>query len=441
MTIVPQKTSFVGLLPCLFLIVSAAGCLSPSKKVDKYYQQVQAQWQSNVVAQRSLPTTNLDWSASVQLMEERNIKLRRARNDLTNAHENVRQVYKDLLPTLNLRSGVSRSIRQLSATAVDDVTFSVDSFLNIPGIVNMSTRLFAAKLALLRAQTVYQLSWREQVLELYKTVLDVQDRREIGAQLEAERDFAQAVQRADPISGDALARDISGRLLTFQRDDEVQQAKISDLLGGREWRWNLLTNDMPAFAYDAEPLPLDDTNRVAQLQMRLVAIEIVGEWAREVGIKLQYWPEVNFFVTGPALYSRVNGQTQTWKPDDIVLRGDFYWRLDTRGYVSRQLKQARREQELALTQIQQDSLTLINKLLAAQKMIALTRGQLDQLHRVIPLLQGAPLPADFAGILSVLELYRNLREQERKMRRDLAELNGVMWFVDEAKWGSPAIHL
>jgi hypothetical protein len=175
--------------------------------------------------------------------------------------------------------------------------------------------------------------------------------------------------------------------------------------------------------------------------MRLVAIEIVGEWAREVGIKLQYWPEVNFFVTGPALYSRVNGQTQTWRPDDIVLRGDFYWRLDTRGYVSRQLKQARREQELALTQIQQDSLTLINKLLAAQKMITLTREQLDQLHRVIPLLQGAPLPADFAGILSTLDLYRNLRDQERKMRRDLAELNGVMWFVDEAKWGSQATHL
>jgi hypothetical protein len=175
--------------------------------------------------------------------------------------------------------------------------------------------------------------------------------------------------------------------------------------------------------------------------MRLVAIEIAGEWAREVGIKLQYWPEVNFFVTGPALYQRVNGETRTWRPDDIVLRGDFYWRLDTRGYVSRQLKQARREQELQLAQIKLDSLTLINKLLAAQKLILLTREQLDQLHRVIPLVQGAPLPADFAGILSSLALYRNLRDQERKMRRDLADLNAVMWFVDEAKWGNPATPL
>lgn len=441
MIVVHQPKVLVSLLGLLLLSLLAGGCLSPSKKVDKYYQNVQAQWQSNVQAQATLPVRNLAWDEAVQLLEERNLKLRRGRSDLTNAHENVRQVYKDLLPTLNLRSGIARSIRNIPTTGVDDVTFSVDSFLNIPGIVNMSTRLFAARLALIRAETVYQVSWREQVLELYKTILDAQDRRELAAQLETEKAFAQAVQRADPVSGDALTRDINGRLLAFQREEENQQTRISELMGGRGWRWNFLTNGLPTFSYDAEPLPLGDTNRIAQLQMRLVAIEMTGEWAREVGIKLQYWPEVNFYVTGPALFQRVNGQTQTWRPDDIVLRGDFYWRLDTRGYVSRQLRQARRDQELQLAQIRMDSLTLINKLLSAQKMIALTREQLDQLHRVIPLVEGTPLPADFAGILSSLDLYRNLRDQERKTRRDLAELNAVMWFVDETKWGSPVTHL
>ena len=122
-----------------------------------------------------------------------------------------------------------------------------------------------------------------------------------------------------------------------------------------------------------------------------------------------------------------------------VANSDLIRAIEAR--LRRSEQQARREQELQLTQIKLDSLTLINKLLAAQKMILLTREQLEQLHRVIPLLQGAPLPADFAGILSTLELYRNLRDQERKMRRDLAELNAVMWFVDEAKWGSPATPL
>src|SRR3954471_4208401 len=202
MTGVHKRKLGFGLIAAGTFVATLSGCFSPDRKVDKYYQQVQAQWQSNVQAQASLPVTNLGWAAAVELMQERNIKLRRSRNDLTNAQENVRQVYKDLLPTLNLRSGVSRSIRQLPATGVDDVTFSVDSFLNIPGIVNMSTRLFGAKLALIRAQTVYQVSVREQILDLYKTVLDVQDRRELGAQLEAEKSFAQAVQRADPLSGD-----------------------------------------------------------------------------------------------------------------------------------------------------------------------------------------------------------------------------------------------
>ncbi len=419
------------------LLLALAGCYSPNKKVASYYQDVQGQWQTNVARQMALPARDATWPEALRLLEERNLKLRRARNDVTNATENVRQVFRDLMPTLNFRSGISESINELGTTSFDDVTFSIDSFINVPGIVNMSTRLFGTRLALLRAKTVYELALREQTLELYKTFLDAQEHREAAAQLETERAFAQAVQRAEPLTGDGLLRDINTRFLSYEKEGDAMQTKVSDLLGGREWRWNLITNGMPAFGYDAAPLPLADTNRVAQLQMRLVAIEMAGAWAREVGIKLQYWPEVNFFVTGPAVYQRVNGMTRTWKPEEIVLRGDFFWRIDTRGYVARQLKQARRDQALQLTQIQQDSLALVDKLLAAQRLLAGCREQLTQVQRVLPLLEQAPLPADFAGILGMLDLYRNLKDQERKLRREIAELNVLMWFVDEQKWHGP----
>jgi hypothetical protein len=437
MIVVSKQKNLFLLAGFSLLLLLLAGCLSPTKKVSNYYGDVQAQWQTNVARQMALPPRNATWPEALQLLEDRNLKMRRGRNDITNAIENVRQVFKDLIPNLNFRSGVSESLRQISSIGLDDVTFSVDSFFNIPGIVNMNTRLFAAKLALLRAQTVYELAVREQTLELYKTFLDAQEHREIAAQLETEKVFAQAVQRAEPVSGDALMRDINGRLLAHEKEADALQTKISDLMGGREWRWNLVTNGIPGFSYESAPLPLADTNRVAQLQMRLVAIEIAGAWAREVGIKLQYWPEVNVFVTGPALYQRINGVTRTWRPDEIVLRGDFFWRIDTRGYVSRQLKQARRDQVLQMEQIQQDSLALVDKLLAAQRLLTLSREQLAQLQRVIPLLEQVPLPGDFAGIISLLDLYRNLREQDRKLRREIAELNALMWFVDEQKWYSP----
>jgi hypothetical protein len=432
-----NQQKLASLAAASVFLVLLGGCLSPTKKVSNYYRDVQGQWQTNVAHQMNLPARNATWPEALQLLQERNMKLLRARNDVTNAIENVRQVFKDLLPTVNFRSGVSESLRKISSVGVDDVTFSIDSFFNIPGIVNMSTRLFGSKLALLRAQTVYELALREQTLELYKTFLDAQEHRELAAQLETEKLFAQAVQRADAVSGDALLREITGRLLAHEKESETLQSKISDLMGGREWRWNLLTNGIPGFSYESAPLPLADTNRVAQLQMRLVAIEIAGAWARDVGIKLQYWPEVNVFVTGPALYQRVNGVGRSWKPDEIVLRGDFFWRIDTRGYVARQLKQARRDEFLQLAQIQQDSLVLVDKLLAAQRLLSLTREQITQLQRVLPLLEQVPLPGDFAGILSLLDLYRNLKEQDRKLRREVAELNALMWFVDEQKWYSP----
>jgi hypothetical protein len=437
MIVVSKPKNFALVAAASLLTLVLAGCLSPTKKVSNYYGDVQAQWRTNVARQMALPVRNLTWPEALDLLQERNLKLRRSRNDITNAIENVRQVFKDLLPTLNFRAGVSESIREITSVGVDDVTFSIDSFFNIPGVVNMSTRLFGTKLALLRSQTVYELAVREQTLELYRAFLEAQEHREVSAQIETEKLFAQAVQRADAISGEALLRDITGRALAFEKETDALQSRISDLMGGREWRWNLITNGIPGFAYEASPLPLADTNRVAQLQMRLVSIEIAGAWAREVGIKLQYWPEVNVFVTAPALYQRINGVNRTWRPDEIVLRGDFFWRIDTRGYVARQLKQARREQVLQLLQIQQDSLALIDKLLAAQRLLTLGREQLTQLQRVMPLLEQVPMPADFAGILSLLDLYRNLREQDRKLRREIAELNALMWFVDEQKWYSP----
>lgn len=428
---------FQSVLFSALLLLLLAGCMSPTKRITNYYHEVQGQWATNVVGQMALPVRNATWTESLALLQERNMKLRRARNDMTNAHENVLQVYRDLTPTLNFRSGISRSIQQLPMTTFDDVTFSIDSFINVPGIVNMNTRLFGTRLALIRAQTVYELALREQTMELYKTFLDFQTHRDAAAQLEAEKAFATAVQRAEPLTGDALLRDINTRILALEKESEGLQNKVSDMLGGREWRWNLITNGMPAFAYEAEPLPLADTNRIAQLQMRLVAIEMAGAWARQVGIQLQYWPEVNFFITGPAVFQRSGGTTRTWRPEDIVLRADFFWRIDTRGYVSRQLKQARRDNDLKLAQIQQDSLALVDKLLAAQRLLAAATEQLSQIQRVLPLLEGAALPADFAGILSQLDLYRNLREQERKLRREIAELNTLMWFVDEKKWYSP----
>ena len=427
-----SRLTLLALAACLAVLL--AGCLSPRKKVAARLPGLRSQWTTNVVHQTALPEQAINWASAVSLLRTQNLKLLAGRFDITNAQESVRQVYKDLLPTVDLRANVNRSLKSLAGTSFDDVTFSIDSFFNVPGVVNMNVRFFSSRLTLLRAQTVYELTEREQMIELYKLFLGFEEARELSDQYQAEEDLAKSIQRIDRLAGDILLEELKSRRLTLQKQKETLQATAGDLLGDRGRRWILQTNGWPVLPYVAQPLPLEDSDRVAQLQMKLVAIELVGAWAQVKGIKLQYWPELNIFVTGPPVYQRVGGVASTWNFGDLRASGDIFWRLDTRGYVSRQLRQARRDRTLQWARLHEESLALMDKLLAAQKLMAELQQQIAQVDQLLPILEQAPAPQDYTGILKAVETRRSLREQARKLRRDLAELNTLFWFVDEQQW-------
>ena len=416
------------------ILATLPGCLSPHRKVAERVSGLRTQWYTNVAHQVSLPTRTLDWDSATAFLKENNLRLRRSRADITNAQENVRQIFKDLLPSITLRSGISQSIGELSMTTWDDVFFDVNSFFNIPGIVSLNTRYFSARLTLMRAVTLYELAEREQTVELYKLMLAFLEHRETRAALDGEQRFATAVSAVDDVTGRVLLRETEARDLTLVKESDTLQQRAGDILGDRRYRWVLTTNGAPGLNYEASPLPLADTNRIAQLQMRLVAIELVGAWARLVGIKLQYWPEFRLFVSGPPVYTRRAGNDTFFDAENIRLSADVFWRLDTRGQVAKQLRQTRRDQELQVARIHQESIALIDRILAAQRILNDLRTEIAELNQLIPIVESVPPPADFTSIVKAAETRRSLRDQERRLRRDLAELNTLFWFVDEQKW-------
>ena len=418
----------------LAAFAALTGCLSPTKKVAQRIPELRAEWRSNAIHQAKLPERVMDWPAAVAFMRENNLKLRRSRADITNAQENVRQVFKDLLPQITLHYGVSQTIGEASATSWDDVFFDVTGFFNIPGVIGLHTRYFAARLALMRAEALYELAEREQTIELYKLILDFQEHQETRAALEAERRFANAVLSVDDVTGQVLLRDNENRELSLVKQSDSLQQRAGDLFGDRRWRWTFATNGLPSIAYDAEPLPLLDTNRVAQLQIRMVAIEFVGSWARLLGIKLEYWPDVRLAVIAPPIYSRRGGSEVFFDSDEIRLTAEAFWRLDTRGQISRQLRQARRDQELYIARIRLESIALIDRILAAQRLLADLRKEIAELNQIIPVIESVPPAPDFANIVKAAETRRSLRDQERRLRREVADLNTLFWFVDEQKW-------
>ncbi|MDB6122155.1 MAG: hypothetical protein JWQ71_1148 [Pedosphaera sp.] len=420
---------------CLTLLL-LTGCLSAPKKVEQKLPQLRAQWQADVARQSSLPGRSLDWPQALALLKANNLKLRSARTDITNTAELATQPYRDLIPTINLRSGATRTVANVPTTTFDDVTFNIDSFFNVPGVVNFNSRIFGGRLAVLRSKAAYQLAEREQTIELYKAFIQAQEQSQYVSELKSQQALADAVQKADPLAAQVLLKDLNSQQLSLEKSADILQSRVGELVGDLKYRWVLTTNGLPNLAYDQNPLPLADTNRVARLQMRLVALELVRAWAQIHGIKLQYWPELTIFVSGPSVFQRIGGKSQFWSSKDIQASADFFWTLDTRGYISQQLRQTRREQELQIAQLHMDSEALIDKLLAAQKLSGSLRAQAEQLDELISVLDKVPKTFDFNSILQTAETSRSLRRQRFELRRNLAELDTLFWFVDEQKWAS-----
>jgi outer membrane protein TolC len=422
----------------LGLALLCSGCVySAKRRVAREIPQVGREWQTNVTTQLALKEQVLDWPAALALMKANNLKLRQTRVAVTNSEENLRQVFMDLVPTLDLHASASHTLANLSAISFDDVTFNIDSFFNFPGLASFSTRLFAARLTLMRARTINQLAEREQMIELYKLFLDALDAQDVAEDLQMDEGLVEKIRPLDEMGARTLQEEIKTRKIALEKQRLSVQDKAADVLGSRDKLWAFSTNGWPVFHYERDPLPLSETNLVAHLPIRLLAIELVGAWAQIVGMKLQYWPEVSLFISGPSLYQNVGGNSEFWDINQVRGTVDMFWRLDTRGNLRRQIRQTKRQQELEIARLRQEQQSLIAKLLAGQKLEASLREQMEVVEQLVPALAQLPPPQQLSALMNSREVYQSLRDQQHKLRRELAEVNTVFWFVDDRKW--PAV--
>lgn len=419
---------------CLLFFFGALGCKSPQAKVEKQLGPIRAEWQTNVMTQMKPPERPVDWPAAVALMRENNLRLKQARVEITNAHHAVVQIFRDLVPTLNMRAGLSKSVQSLASTSLSDVTFSADSFFNVPGFVNMGARLYAARLYEYRARVAYALAEREQTIALYKLFEGIQEASDSLGRLGAQKANAIAMESVDPWSGKILRSEADLRDLAWQRERKSLQQTAGELFGNRNVEWVFKTNGLPELNYGAAPLDLKNTNRVADLQMRLVAIEYESARAQLLGIKLRYWPELNIFVSGPPIYSRQAGTDIFWDASQVRASADVFWTIDTRGYVSRQLKETKVQQELQRERLRLEAALLVDRLLFTQKIIASTTEQLARVRGQLKLLLAIPPSQTYFAIQQYANDYHSLTSKEVALRRELADLNSLFWFVDDAAW-------
>ncbi|GEM_PF-1359703 len=411
-----------------------AACRSPQERVGERLGDLRLFWQTNLVRQTNLPNRELTWAAAAAKLRANNLKLRQSYNDVVNSREAVRQIFRDLIPTLNLRTGVAKKLNDISNVNFDDVTFSADSFFNVPGLVSFGARLYVSRLMQLRAETAYRLTQREQFITLYKLFWAAQDNQTQQDHLANQRTTANAMEEVDPFTGKLMITELDLKTLTLARDNEAIQQQAGEILGDRTYHWIFRTNDLPDLAYDTQALPLSDTNRVAQLQLKLGAIELEAERAELIGIRLRYWPELNIFVSGPPIYQRALGTDKFWDPGEVRASADLFWYIDTRGYIRRQVRQAKRQHAIQRERLQLENVSLIERLVFTQELLRHTTEKWRQINAQIEVLRQVPPVQNYLSLQKYAADYQFLADQQRDLRRQIAELNTLFWFVDETAW-------
>lgn len=420
----------------LFAVVCCllAACRGPERKVTEQMEDLRLKWNANVEYQANLPPRVIDWNEAVGIMLAKNLKIRQMSNDLVNARENVRQVYKDFIPTLNIQAGVSEFFTDVSNLGSEDVYMNASSFFSVPGVVNFRARLYAAQLMEFRARSAQELAEREQKIELYRLFFTAEELRDRTARLEIERATAQAMEQVDPFSGQLMLTETETLELANLREERVLQDRVSEALGSRDYRWILSPEGLPDLRYDETPLPLTDTNRVAQLQMRLLAVELEAARAQLLGLKLRYWPELHIGISSPPVYSRSGGNEEFWDSEKVRFTANLIWNIDTRGNLSRGIRFTKRQQEIQRERYRQESLALINRLIFTQQLIASVRQQLQQVEAQLTVMEAVPPAQTFADLEKYAVDYRTLTAQQLQLKRELSELNALFWFVDEYAW-------
>ena len=414
------------------LVLMLAGCLSPSKRVAEQMMSVQQAWQTNVQHQMNLPSRVLDWSQAKAMLESGNLKLRSSRLVVTNAQESVRQVFKDLRPTIYMTAGVNRKLGDISTTSWDDVNFNVNGLINFSGLVSLNARLFAAKLSLMRAEAAAVLQERTQLIELFKIFHKMALFQESLAQADVQERAARQWLALDPVIGTRALAELTAERTALDQAGDGLNEQMGDLLGDRSHRWALITDGLPVLDYS--DFPLGDTNRVGRLQMQMAAIELVGAQAQRQGIKMRYWPDLYINLSGPPIYQRASGTESFWDLEDLQASAFLFWQLDTRGNISRQLRQSERNQALQVDQARLEAQSLIARLSVAQRLLVNERGQEDRITRQMEMLDQIPPPANFQGWQELCRSRRTLFQERQKLRTQAAELNTLFWFLDDAQW-------
>lgn len=397
------------------------GCVSVQRELAREQAGLEQKWHAQVTQPVPTAPRVLTWEDALAQLRAHNPKVRAADLEVLRAEEGFAQTRRSLIPMANFQAGYNRGLKNGTADGFDPFYFAATLFFDVPGLINYRTRYEAAVLTLTHARLMRELAWREQVIELYRLARADAQFAARAHHYNRERETAAALAGAAPRTSAAERNRVATleqRLATERADT---QTRLGDILGLPGVELAVATADLPPLAYGstaARPAP----EQLAHLPLRLAAVELVALRARELGVKLRAWPEVDVSVSSPTIYRRNAGQSDYWSSQDVLVGINTFWTLDTQGRNASEARLAAAERTARHEALEQESARIVAKLHGALDGLNRTDAKLADVRQA---LVDAP-----AGIRAPLLTARDALEEER------TQWALVLWFFDDARWSA-----
>lgn len=416
-------------------LLCITACTSPRVALEQREEEIQEDIQHEAHRRLQVEEAKLSWDKALALLHENNLELEEARHRQLSSEEAVQRIFLDLLPAVNMTTSLSRALTDLGNVSSDDLHFSVFGFISVPGLVNLRTRYYSAVLQQIRAEWAMELKERELTIRLYELFVRqrILERRQISlrhARLIGARDPLENTFQQTPA---ALERETREWALTRERD--ALQAELSRLTGNYEALWEPLPETLPELGYVDEPIDLMDVDSYGVLARQLQAVELEGARLRELGVKLQYWPDLNVSLTSPPLYQISGGHRRDWNFDDVRLNLTSTLRLDTQLRTAYRLRDVRRQVEILHERLKLDNAQRLQRLETAARTLELARARMALTEFRLRALRETPVSPEPRLARDHIESILLLDEQLASLQLEIAQLEAIFWLVDDSRWG------
>ena len=248
---------------------------------------------------------NLGWSDAVDRLLSDNLELKRSRESIRLAKEQTKQIYWDLVPVVSLRTSLSQALENLGEVDGEDVRFGVFSTLNIPGVISLYSRRYAALLGEIKSALDFELKQRQLIIRLYDLFLAYEDFR-LRVESQKKTQMLASIESKSPIENLQVSPEgllIEQQLFEEQMKEDQLRQEAGVLLGSFEKKWNLVSEDLPRFNYLSDLPDFNDTKNFGVLLRKKQAMELEAARLSKVVAKLSFFPDLNFGVYTPPLYA------------------------------------------------------------------------------------------------------------------------------------------